>query len=208
MRRNTDLGWGPVARGFHWLIAVAILTEVPAGLIMSRTFGAKDAVGKTWQYWTSNFHHTAGLVILAVAFLRIGWRLANPVPGPASMRPVAEKVAAKATHGLLYVLLILIPLSGWAALSSLADSIAFGHIQLWFFGTDGFGAQGLIPHIVTPRVYNDPTTWLNYMTLARSHRWLLIVGGILLTLHVAAALRHHFILRDRTLQRMLKGNAP
>lgn len=132
---------------------------------------------------------------------RVG--LAAPVPELPNM-PRVQRIVAKASHWLLYLALFLIPLSGWAALSSLADSQAYGNTYLWFFGTNGFAEGGLVPRIVPPVAF-DADTIFRYQNFARAHRWLLLAGAILLTLHILAALRHHFILRDRVLSRIWRG---
>lgn len=199
--RNGKLHWGKVSRAFHWGMALLILIEAPAGFIMGRTYAAKDPALATWHHWTANIHHSLGLMLLFTLLARAIWRLAGPAPEP--MGTPIERRAAHVTHGLLYLLLLLIPLSGWAALSSFQGTAQFPN-PLWFFGRDGFGPDGWIPRIVSPVAWNAPTFW-RYGTFITAHRWLLVAGGLILLLHVAAALRHHFLLRDTTLLRMLKG---
>ena len=195
--------WGAVARWLHWGIALMILVEVPAGFIMVRTYRARDPIGMSWHYWASNIHHTGGMLILMLALLRAAWRLAGPIPLPPATLSAPERLAARVTHGLLYALLVLIPLSGWAMLSSLADSAAFGRTILWIFGTNGFDT--FVPRIVRPVPW-DSGELLNFVLFAQTHHWLLIAGAVLVALHVAAALRHHWVLRDATLRRMLTGD--
>lgn len=201
---NERDSWGLVARLLHWTIALAILIEVPAGIVMSRTYMATDPVLAGWHYWTSNVHHTLGLTILVLAIGRGLWRLCGPVPEPAAPMPRRLRSLSRATHWLLYALLALIPLSGWAALSSLADSAQFGPTVLWLFGTNAFA--GSFPRIV-PAVAWDSDALLRYAVVAGAHRWLLYAGAAVLALHIAAALRHHFVLRDATLRRMWRGVA-
>jgi cytochrome b561 len=201
--KNGTNHWGLVARSLHWGMAAMILLEVPAGFIMTRTYRSRDPIGMAWHYWASNIHHTTGMLILALALLRGIWRLAGPVPVPLGKPSMLERVVAKTTHWLLYALLILIPLSGWAALSSLADSAAFGRTVLWFFGRNGFDT--VIPRIVPPLPW-DSDHFLNFVLFARSHTWLLIFGAVLLTVHIAAALRHHILKRDATLHRMVRAS--
>ena len=201
MRPHDPDRWGSIARAFHWTIAAIIPIEVVAGWVMARTYWATDPAKAAWQFWTSNIHHSAGLTILLIVLIRLAWRLGHGVPDRVPARPPIERMLAVATHWLLYTLLIVIPLSGWSALSSLADSPHFGSTHLWLFGTDGF-ASGLVPRIATPVAW-DAATPLRYGTFAALHRWLLVGGAVILTLHVTAALRHHFILRNATLRRML-----
>lgn len=203
--RNTETSWGSVSRALHWGFALAILVEVVAGLVMSRTFGSKDPAVAPWHYWTSNVHHTLGLLLLVAAAARATWRLVGPVPAPVRRLGALQEGTGRTIHWLLYALLLVVPLSGWAALSSLADSPSYGRTVLWFFGSNGFDT--VVPRIVPPVPW-DSHALFRYSTFARSHRWLLIAGAALLALHVAAALRHHFLLKDDTLRRMLFGRAP
>lgn len=191
--------WGWVSRALHWGMALLILIEVPAGFIMGRTYASPDPFVAVVHCWASNVHHTVGLSLLLLVFVRAIWRLMGPVP--TATRTRWQNRAANGTHSVLYALLILVPLSGWAALSSLEATPQFPN-HLWFFGMDGFGANGIIPHIV-PAVPWDSPTLSRYGTYAAGHRCLLIAGAVLLALHIAAALRHHFLLHDETLLRMI-----
>ncbi len=199
---NDVRSWGRAARALHWAMALLIAVEVPAGFVMSRTY-AQPGTAATWHYWASNAHHSAGLSLLALALARVIVRLVAPHPAPIGSK--AKQGVARSSHRLMYLLLLLIPLTGWAAVSSLQASAQFPN-PLWVFGIDGFGPGGLVPHIVPPVPWDSASPW-RYATFATGHRWLLIAGGALLALHVAAALWHHFHLRDQTLRRMLKDAA-
>lgn len=201
--RTTDVqSWRRAARALHWGMALLIAVEVPAGFVMSRTY-AQPGAAATWHYWSSNVHHSAGLTLLALALVRVFVRLVGPHPAPIGSK--VEKRVARGSHRLMYLLMLLIPLTGWAAVSSLQASAHYPN-PLWVFGIDGFGPGELVPHIVPPVPWDSPTPW-RYATFGTAHRWLLIAGGALLALHVAAALRHHFYLRDQTLRRMLRDVA-
>lgn len=194
--------WAGPAKIFHWSIAALILLTVPAGYIMSKTYMAVDPYARIWQYWTSNYHHTAGLIILTLAIARLAWRLLHRSrSGKAEPDKGWKPKAAAISHWILYGLLFVIPLSGWAAISALADSAEYGATYFWFFGTNGFDT--FIPRIVPPLAFDDAEHLLTYSFLAASHRWLLWIGGFFLFLHVAAALHHHFIIGDDTLRNML-----
>lgn len=186
-----------LAKFFHWSIAALIVLEVPAGFIMSRTYISKDAYDRMWQLWTSNYHHTAGLIILILAICRLIWRMR----GRSAPRVDWKHRIAAMSHWILYALILVIPLSGWAALSALADSAEFGVTQFSLLGTNGF--DHFIPRIVTPRDFDDTVHMFTYSFFAKAHRWLLFVGALFLFLHVAAALHHHFIVGDNTLRNML-----
>lgn len=198
--RNSARGWGGIARLLHWGMAVLLAIEVPAGFVMTRTYAATDPRLAAWHHIGANVHHTLGLILLLLAGGRGLWRLFGEAPAAIGTR--LERRAARSAHGLLYALLLLVPLSGWAAVSSLRPSAQFPN-PLWVFGRDGFGPGGWMPHLVPPVAWDAATVW-RYSTFGATHRWLLNAGAGLLLLHVAAALRHHFLLRDDTLRRMIR----
>jgi cytochrome b561 len=111
---------------------------------------------------------------------------------------------ARVTQALLYALLLVIPLSGWAALSAMAAGAGYPAPPIWFFTHDGFGPGGIIPHIVPPVAWNAPVLF-NFGFFARTHVYGLMLGGVLLVLHGSAALIHHFVRRDDVLRAMLRG---
>lgn len=191
--------WTRTARVLHWTMALAIAAIVPAGYVMAWTYGAAtNGPVKTLHITASQVHHTLGLIILALALVRLAWRLRHPAPPlPSGTHTAAPRVV----QFLLYALLFLLPLSGWASLSAMAGGAGYPAPELWFFTVDGFRA-GFIPHIVTPKLWNDPGL-LTYGTFARAHVWLLWAGGLLLTLHIAGALWHHFVRKDNVLRAML-----
>lgn len=114
--------WGRVARALHWGMALLIAVEVPAGFVMSRTY-AQPGAAATWHYWAGNVHHSAGLTLLALALVRVIVRLVAPHPAPTGSS--VERGVARGSHHLMYMLLLLIPLTGWAAVSSLQASAQF-----------------------------------------------------------------------------------
>jgi cytochrome b561 len=194
-------GWNRIARGLHWGMAIAIAVEVPAGFVMTWTYAAKDQQGVAAHLRSSQIHHTIGLLlILAVAF-RMVWRVRHDRPAPPEGASRAERVLAAALQGVLYLLMVAIPMSGWAALSSMAAGAGYPAPPLWFFTVDGFGPSGFIPHIVRPVAWNAPVLF-NYGFFARIHVWGLMLGGVVLALHVAGALKQHFVAKNDVLRRM------
>lgn len=127
------------------------------------------------------------LIFVAV---RLSWRFKNPVPGlPASLETY-QMWLARLTHGFLYALLFLMPLSGWAAMSVIGEFIDARPIEIWFFGWD------IVPSIL-------PTFPLDHMfgyqTFRSIHVYLLYAGAAILSLHILAAIWHHFVRKDHTL---------
>jgi cytochrome b561 len=115
--------------------------------------------------------------------LRLLWRSLNATPLlPTTLKPY-ERLLARLNHALLYVLLFAMPLSGWMM------SSARGFPVSWF---GFFTLPDLVPK-------NKPL----YDALLTTHQTLAWVLAAVVTLHVAAALKHHFMLRDDVLRRML-----
>jgi cytochrome b561 len=188
--------WNGVTKTLHWLLALSLLAEVPAGFLMSYTYGPsfKDAQVLKLHVLCSQIHHTAGLLILLAALLWILWRSRTARPALPPLMPAWQKVAAKAVQAGLITLLVALPWSGWTALSALEDSKAYGATHIWFFGSDG-----LIPRIWKPLPFNDPQ---GYALFGKLHVGLLRIGLALLMLHVGSALWHQFVTRDEVLARM------
>jgi cytochrome b561 len=188
--------WDSLLKAVHWSIALLILLEVPAGFVMSMTYGPsfKDATALKLHVFASQFHHTVGFLVLAVALFWIARRLRRGRPAWDDAVPRGQRILASGVHGVLLALLVLVPWSGWTALSALADSAAFGATHIWFFGFDR-----VLPRIWEPLPFDDPS---GYARFGRLHVWGLWAGLAVLTLHVAAALWHHAFVKDGVLRRM------
>jgi cytochrome b561 len=128
-----------------------------------------------------NWHKWAGVTILALAAVRLAWRLTHRPPAPPPM-PAWQQRASALTHGLMYALFFAIPLVGWAYSSAAGFPIVwFGVLPL----PDFVPADKALAEAIKP--------WHGRLA------WALVV---LVALHVAAALKHHFIDRDGLLSRM------
>ncbi|MGC6329144.1 cytochrome b [Rhizorhabdus sp. FW153] len=195
-------GWTRTARWLHWSTALAIAVEVPAGFTMAWTYldGVKGGPLAGLQIRASQVHHTLGMILLFTTLFRLYWRGRHPAPALPSEVSAPGRLLARIVQAALYALLLLIPLSGWAALSALAGGAGFPAPEMWFFGHDGFGPGGIIPHLVAPRPWNDP---LGYGLFARAHVWMLWAGGGLLALHIGGAMKHHLLDRTPVLLRMM-----
>ena len=162
---------------FHWLVALMIIGAFSMGLVMTEmSLSPTKLKYYSWHKW-------AGVTILALATLRLLWRLTHPAPAyPASM-PAWQKSSANILHALLYVLMFAVPISGYFyTLAAGFPVVYFGLVEL--------------PVLIQKNEELKPILklvhfWLN-MTLAGT------VG-----LHIAAALKHQFIDRDGVLKRML-----
>ena len=162
----------------HWLIAAFVLATIPIGWY-GATFKGDTAQSAT------NLHKSIGIVILAITLVRVAWRLGHK-PGalPTSMSPALRRIA-RATHALFYGLLLVMPLSGWWMSSAVPGRHPFG-----------FGLFD-VPFLPVPRGWASagPAHFV-HTTLA----WVMVVLAVL---HIAAALKHHFINKDDVLARML-----
>ena len=130
-------------------------------------------------------HKAVGITVLVLTLGRIAWRLAHPAPPlPGDLKPW-ERAAANASHVALYAFMLAMPLTGWAMVSG-----AKRRPLEWFGLFD-------IPYLPVSDALSD---------IGRQAHELLGWGLIaLLIVHVGAALRHHFLLRDNVLARMTPG---
>ena len=175
--RNTTRRWGALSQLLHWLIVILIIVQV------TLAFMADDLPPGVKKIGLLARHKSVGITILLLALLRLLWRWANPTPQLPQTLKRYEQTLARVTHVLLYVLLLAMPLSGWMM------SSARGFPVSWF----GFFT---LPDLV-------PKNKALYEALLATHESLAWALGAVVALHVAAALKHHFWLRDDTLRRML-----
>jgi len=174
---NTRDSWGTPAKFFHWLIAALIVAQVVLGLVAVRW--PLSPLKLNLFVW----HKSIGIMILALVALRLLSRLASPVPALPPDTPAWEHLAARASHVLLYLVMIGLPVTGW--IISSASGIPF-RIFWWI----------PLPAIVAA---DKQTAEL----AAFAHYSLFVLLAALLAVHVGAALRHHYVKRNDVLARML-----
>ncbi|MBD3813596.1 MAG: cytochrome b [Betaproteobacteria bacterium] len=160
----------------HWLVALLIFVAFPLGLYMA------DLPLSPEKLKLFSYHKWIGVTVFMLAGLRVGWRLTHtPPPLPASVAGWQRRASAVA-HGLLYLLILVIPISGWLMSSAKGvQTVWFGVLPL----PDLIGKDKALGHLL-----EEVHETLNYTLLA------------LVVLHVAGALQHHFIERQPFLQRM------
>jgi cytochrome b561 len=174
--RSTEHQWGSVAKFFHWLIALAILGNGAFGLLMDLAGSPMKKIS-----WLA-LHKSIGLTILALVLLRILWRWGDrrPVDEPA---PRWQQRTSRAVHGVLYVMIIAMPLSGW-----------------WFNSITGKPLQWF-------KLFNLPALASKNDDLRHFaqgvHEYLFWFLILVLVAHVGAALKHHLFENDNVLRRML-----
>ena len=184
---NSSSRYGAVAMTLHWLIAAMVLFMLPLGIFMTNLDEADPRTFPLFQ-----LHKSVGLTILMLVIVRLAWRLANPVPAMPPAMGNGERILARLVHGLLYLLMITIPLLGWATVSAAAlavPTVWFGWFEwphIWFLAD--------LPR-ARKQVLDDQ--------LATIHSLLALPLLVLVSLHTAAAIKHHFKDRDDVLKRML-----
>ena len=161
----------------HWLVALGILGAFSLGLYM-QDLPLSPAKLKLYSY-----HKWAGVTIFLLVLVRLGWRITHPAPPLPLSVPAWQRRLAAGAHHLLYVLLVCIPLSGWLM------SSAKGFQTVWF------GVLPLPDLLPKDKALGD--------ALAGLHQFLNLSMAALVTVHVAAAIRHHLHGGDAVLSRML-----
>lgn len=174
--RSNDRQWGSVSKFFHWIIALAIIGNGVFGLLMDLASSPMQKID-----WLA-LHKSIGLTVLALVLLRILWRWGDgrPREEPA---PRLQQLAARTLHGVLYVLILAIPLSGW-----------------WFNSVTGKPLQWF-------KLFNLPALAAKSDALRHVahgvHEYLFWFLVLMLVAHVGAALKHHVFDNDNVLRRML-----
>jgi cytochrome b561 len=164
------------AIALHWVTAVLIVTNLLLGLSMV----ALPISPRKLEWFL--VHKSIGVTVFLVTWLRLAWRWYRPVPRPVAM-PDWQRRSAATAHALLYVLLVVIPISGWVYSSATGVQVVY---------------LGLVP--LPDLVPKDKAL---AAVLRTTHVTLNFVLFVLLCVHVAAALKHHFGDRDAVLARML-----
>jgi cytochrome b561 len=119
---NSFNRWGLVSRSFHWIVVGLVVIQIPLGFYMVDVYEvyvetyADDRLPMVLR--TSRSHHTIGFLVLALACSRLIWRVLNRTPDLPATLVTYQRHLARVTHVFLYVLMIVYPLTGWAALSA------------------------------------------------------------------------------------------
>jgi cytochrome b561 len=174
---NTADAWGLVAMVLHWALALLIFGQLVLGRV------AEEARVSPQKLDLFVWHKSVGVTILCLVLLRLGWRVANRVPTPPATVAVWERYAARLGHLLLYLLMIAVPLTGW-----------------WISDTSRIPFR-LYWRVPVPDLMDANPDMSEFA--ASLHETLTTLLIVVILVHVLAALRHHLILRDDTLLRML-----
>jgi cytochrome b561 len=173
--RNTDQDWGTLSKLFHWLTALLIFIQIPLG------FYAEEIKDSPFRPELFVIHKSLGMIVLILVIDRLLWRIMGTVPEIPNASEMQRRLAQLA-HGLLYGLMLLIPISGWVITSAANKPLNF----FWLFD---------IPAITGPDK--------DLKSLAVDvHVICVFILIAVLVAHIGAALHHHFKRRDSVLKRM------
>ncbi|MGQ4582262.1 cytochrome b/b6 domain-containing protein [Lysobacter sp. F60174L2] len=171
---NIPTRFNPTARWLHWSMAAMIVSMLFIGVGMVTSISARP--------WLIDLHRPLGIAILLLVVLRLRNRMRHRPPALPSTLPHWQKTAARASHWLLYGLMLAMPLIGWAMLSA-----------------GGYPVQ-MSPSFALPPILPQDVTL--YAALRAAHGWLAYLLFATVLLHLSAALLHAWVYRDGVFQAM------
>jgi cytochrome b561 len=179
MVERVGASYNGTAKTLHWLIVLLLIAQFIFAWTMP------DIKRDTPVTTLISLHFTFGMIILAVAIVRLLWRLTHPEPPPEESIPPWQTTSARIVHWLLYVLIFVVPILGWI-------NASWRGMPIVMFGLT-------VPPLIGTRAPGWQWTGDVHGLLA-NYAMLGLVG-----LHVLAALYHYVVRRDGVLQRMLPG---
>lgn len=183
MTDRTGVRYPRAAMLLHWLIAAGVIAQWRIAVA-----GENAATEEAGRAIMSN-HFSLGITLLALVLIRLAVRMARPNPPLASHLAGWERWLAKTTHSLFYILLIVMPLAGWVAMSK------FGRpVDVW-----GVFALPSLP------LAEDPE---GARAIFGAHAAAGIALLVLTAIHILGTLKHTLIDRDGNLFRMLPFGSP
>jgi cytochrome b561 len=172
-------GYSLTARILHWIVAVLVLLMVPVGLVIANEWGGPA------QEFLYSLHKSIGATLLLLVIIRLLYRLAHPAPPLPHDIPAVQQFVAHMSHWALYTLLLVQPLVGYIMTSAYPAPVPF------------FG------------LFNLPPIWWEDRALSERlsvvHLYMGLALAAIATIHICAALYHHFVRKDRVLMRMITG---
>lgn len=175
-----------VAMRLHWIIALLLVGNLALGFMLGGI--PQELRGQAYM-----MHKSLGLSVLMLTLVRLLWRILASAPPMESVKGW-EKNLAVAVHALIYLLTLAIPFSGWLLVS------ASGKYPTIFFNLMEW------PHLPFFMGFAEDARRTLAGNIAEAHEKLSFALVALLALHVAAALRHHWFLKDDTLLRMMPAS--
>lgn len=191
--------YNAIAITLHWVIAACILINLGFGWWMGDALN--DEATQNLATNVFQWHKSLGLLILVLSLLRLGWRLLHPAPPLPEATGRWEQLVARLTHIAFYGLMIGIPLSGWLYVSTQWRGDNPLNVPTVWFGLFE------VPHLLALNTLPPETRELLASWILPTHETLSWVFALLLVLHIGAALRHHFLLKDAVLTHMIPALA-
>jgi cytochrome b561 len=180
MIRNSRASWGSISRLLHWGLGFVIVGMIAYGWWMNHFPARPD------RFFYRSIHADIGYAILLLMLIRLIWRWINPVPALPADTPRWRRIAARVSHGALYGVTMLVATLGWAHSGAHKPDYA-----------DWFGLFRVPQFTSTDKASAD--------TFENLHIYLAYVLLALIAIHIAAAIWHHFVKRDRVAARMIDG---
>ncbi len=182
--------YSKVAIWLHWIIATLMIGMMFAGVWMTDAIKVKATQATAFEIY--QLHKSFGISIFVLSIARLIWRVLHKAPEMPHNMARWEQVAAHATHWLFYGLMLGLPITGWLMVSA----------SPWGLPTIFFGIVEL-PHLAVLFELEQAgkVKWEGYFK--GIHQYLAYGGMGLIFLHIGAALKHHFILGDDVLSRMI-----
>ena len=175
--KNSETEYGTVTKTLHWTIALIVLCLLPVGLFMD------DLPLGALKLNVYNLHKSFGITVLTLIICRICWHIVSHRPNAVETLKPWEKTGAAVVHYSLYILLIAMPLTGWLMSSAAGRPVHFFDLFI-------------LPDLVA----QDKALSKTFRELHGDIGWIIIA---VVSLHIAAALKHYFIDKDIVLKRML-----
>lgn len=171
------VGYTRTAIALHWAVALLIFSAFPLGIYMA---DLPFSPGRLKLY---SYHKWIGVTVFLLALARVAWRIRHPAPPPPAGMPAWQRIASVATHHLLYLLILAVPVSGWL----MSSAKGFQTVYL-----------GIIP---LPDLLTKEKQLGDLLTSV--HQILNFTMVALVITHLAAALKHYLVDRDEVLGRMI-----
>ncbi|MDB6446051.1 MULTISPECIES: cytochrome b [Pseudomonas] len=176
---NAPRHFAPLARLLHWLMALMVIAMLFIGAGMVASVSERHE-------WLLQLHKPLGIAILLLVILRLVVRFTTRQPPLPADLPGWQALAARASHGLLYALMLGLPLLGWGMISAAGDPVML---------SDSLRLPSILPA--------DAQT---FALLRKAHGYLAYLLFLTVLVHLAAALFHGWVRRDEVLDSMLRGS--
>ncbi|WP_434573226.1 cytochrome b [Pseudomonas sp. Z1-14] len=175
---NAPRHFAPLARLLHWLMALMIIAMLFIGAGMVASVSERHE-------WLLQLHKPLGIAILLLVIVRLVVRFTRRTPPLPADLPGWQVLAAKASHVLLYALMLILPLLGWSMISAAGDPVMLSESLR-------------LPSIL-------PADAQTFAWLRKAHGYLAYLLFLTVLVHLAAALFHGWVRRDEVLGSMLRG---